>query len=300
MPYPAPFPGGPGSAQPVSSSGDAACRPSDRAERLGAHGSLTRRRLDPVRRGRRGAGRAAGRRRARLRSGAPQLPVADRPLRGSRLRAGGGGSRGIGVRPRVGLRELAGGRGADPDPVPRRARGGGGDAPARMAAAAAQAGSGDAVDGGLRGAGRQGTHRSDLDGGLPPRRAAVADRPGALVCCGDQPEGSAPRPPLAQSGVGSERRAGAAGRAGAHGLAGRRHRLRVVGVRPAGPRRGLLDRAGGRTAGVGPAAPRGRVRATRYGRTRRLFTRSASASAHTPSQSCRPRETASSRCSWRR
>ena len=112
---------------------------------------------------------------------------------------------------RSGVRRRAGDRRADRDPVPRRARGRRRDAPDALASAVAQAGAGDAADRGDR---RR--WRRTLLAGLtwtecvPARRAAVADRPGAVLERRDQSAGPADRAPLAEPRVGAQRRAGAA------------------------------------------------------------------------------------------
>ena len=59
-------------------------------------------------------------------------------------------------------------------------------------------------------------HRPGLDRVLPARCAAVAHRPGALLDGGDQPARAAAGAPLAQPGVGDERRPGAARGARVH------------------------------------------------------------------------------------
>ena len=156
---------------------------------------------------------------------------------------GEGGRRGARVRPRVGLRARARDRRADPDPVPRRARGRGGAAPGGVAPAAAQARLRDAAH---RGARRRRDARADrprLDGVVPARRAALADRSRPLVRRRDQPARAAAHPPLAEPRVRAERRAGAARGAGAAVLARPgRGRLHVVDVRGAGPRRRVRGR----------------------------------------------------------
>ena len=156
---------------------------------------------------------------------------------------GKGGFDVLALRPALGLRRGAGDRRAGRDPVPRRPRGRGRDAPA-LAPAAAQARARDADHRRDRRRDHPGAHRPRLDGDLPRRRAAVADRPGAVVERRDEPARAAAHPPLAQPRVRPQRRAGAAGRAGARRRA-EPPRLHVVDVRAAGrrPRPRLRRRA---------------------------------------------------------
>ena len=183
---------------------------------------------------------------------------------------------------------------ADRDPVPRRPRGRGGDAPEGVAPPVPQARARDADHGragrGVRALGR----RPRLARVLPARRAAVADRPGALLLRGHEPARAAARAPLAQPRVRAQRRPRAAGGPGLHRGARRRRRLRVVGVRPPGRDARVRVR---RRAGVGGLeADAARAPATdRSRRTRSRSTRSASPSRSTASRSaCRRRATASS------
>src|SRR4029079_3733430 len=152
-----------------------------------------------------------------------------------RLRSGGWRPR----RPRVladeRVRLGARGRRARRDPLPRRPRGRGGDAPPRVARAAARTGRRDADHRRHRRGGRRRPDGPVVDAGVPRRRPAVADRPGAVVERGDQPARAAPDPPLAEPRVRAQRRPRAAARARARGRApGRGRRLRVVALRPAG------------------------------------------------------------------
>ena len=104
-------------------------------------------------------------------------------------------------------------------------------------------------------AGHPRAHRPRLDRVVPGRRAALADRPGALVHRGHQPARAAADSPLAQPRVGAQRRPGAAGRAGVHGGRGRRRRLRLVAVRASGrAASGAGHRARGGVRGVAPDA----------------------------------------------
>ena len=127
-------------------------------------------------------------------------------------------------------------------------------------------------------------HRPRLDRVLPAGRAAVADRPGAVLVGGHQPARAAAGAPLAEPRVRAERRAGAAGRAGAHRVAGGaadgedfvwwEFVLQDVGVglRDGHPGRAASARcccrAGRRFGPRDPAPPEGALRARR--RLRRL------------------------------
>ena len=194
-----------------------------------------------VGRGCRVPGGAAGRirrpadaRRARLRAGATELPLAHCGLRDRRIRARQGRARDPGSRSNVRLRPGAGRRRAGADPVQGRARGRAGDAPGGLAPAAAQAGRSRCRSPAGSSRSRPTADRPGLDRVLPRRRAAVADRPGAVVGRGHEPARAAAGPPLAQPRVGPQRRPGAARRARLHGRRGGRPRLRLVGVRDPG------------------------------------------------------------------
>ena len=110
------------------------------------------------------------------------------------------------------------------------------DAPPRVAPAAARARRRDADHRGHRRGGRRRADRPVVDAGVPRRRAAVADRPGALVERRDEPARAASGPPLAQPRVRAQRRpraaAGARARRRARALGG--ERLRVVALRAPG------------------------------------------------------------------
>src|ERR1700686_1610536 len=173
-------------------------------------------------------------------AGAAQLPVLD-----GAVRAGGIPRRGRGIavdqlQRALGVRAGSGVCSADRDPVPRWPGGRERDAAARVALAAAQAGGGDADHRTRRRAGRQGDRGVELDGGVPARRAALADRPGADLEHRHEPARAKAHPPLAEPGVGTQRRAGAARGAGLPRRAdGRQRTLRVVALRGAGHRSGL-------------------------------------------------------------
>ena len=100
-------------------------------------------------------------------------------------------------------------------------------------------------------------HRSRLGRVLPARRAAVADRPGALVVGGHQPARAAGRAALAQSRVRPQRRARAARRARVPGRGGGPGELRVVAVRAPGrdARLRVRDRHGPAGRGADAAQP---------------------------------------------
>ena len=107
----------------------------------------------------------------------------------------------------------------------------------RVAPAAAHARAGDAAHRGHRRRRRR-KLLTDLTWteSLPARRAALADRPGAVLERRHQPAGAAADPPLAQPRVRAQRRPRAAGRCSRSSAAldGRQRRLRVVAVRPPG------------------------------------------------------------------
>ena len=81
-------------------------------------------------------------------------------------------------------------------------------------------------------------HRPRLDGELPRRRAAVADRPGAQLVGRDEPARAAPDPPLAEPRERAQRRARAGAGAGARG-----------GAEPRRPGLHLVDASSCRTSG---------------------------------------------------
>ena len=100
-------------------------------------------------------------------------------------------------------------------------------------------------------------HRPVVDGVVPARRAAVADRSGAVVERRDEPARAAARAPLPQPRVGVERWPRAARRAGLQRRAGDQPgRLRLVRVRPPGRRARLRVRRRDRAS-----SRRGRCRA---------------------------------------
>ncbi len=101
-----------------------------------------------------------------------------------------------------------------------------------------------------------------VDRGVPARRAAVPDRPGAVLERRHQPPGPATDPPLAEPRVRAQRRAGSARRARAGGGAEQRQRpLRVVAVRAAGRDCRVRHRDRRRVRGRRPAALETRLRA---------------------------------------
>src|SRR4051812_14828785 len=141
------------------------------------------------------------------------ISVADGLVRDLWLRVGTRRAQGARVQGAVAVRRGPGDRRPDPDPVPRRPRSRDGDAAAGMAAAAAEAGPGDADHLHPGGVHHQARDQSELDRGIPARRAAVANRPGAVVERGHEPARAAHRAALPQPRVGPQRRTGTAGRA---------------------------------------------------------------------------------------
>ena len=110
------------------------------------------------------------------------------------LRARHGGLEVLDFDPRSRVRGGAGDRRADRDPVPRRPRGRGRDAPdARGACRCASSCSAMPITAALVARRHARADRPRLDRGVPARRAAVADRPGAVVERRHQPARAAAR-----------------------------------------------------------------------------------------------------------
>src|SRR3984885_11633443 len=204
-----------------------------------------------------GARAAADARGTRLGAGAPLDALAGGAVRARRIRARQRRPRLDRLPRALELRRGSGVCGADRDPVPRRPRGRGRDAPACVASATAQARPCDAIDDADRDGSGAPVDRALLDGVVPARGAARADRPGADVEHRHQPARAAPGATFAEPRVGTERRTRAAGRARVpSGVERRLGALRVVEVRAARrrPRSALRPRL--RLARLAPHAAR--------------------------------------------